>query len=105
MFVTVKGNHFVLLSLTTEPQERNALGDGAKAPVHRSSTLPGRFQANMLWSSEPIMISYWSRLKAVVPSPYNIGMWISKIPKRQYAMSSERVVCRIAAHDIRWAIE
>lgn len=58
----------------------------------------------MLWSSECLIISSCSLLKAASPSPYSMYMWISNTPRRQYAMSSERVVTRVAAHDILWAI-
>lgn len=45
-------------------------------------------------------ISCSSRLKAFSPSPYISGMKTSKIPRRQYALSSSRVILRLLAHDI-----
>jgi len=41
-----------------------------------------------------------SRVKAFLPSPYHSGMLTSKIPHRQYAISSTLVVSLRAAHDI-----
>lgn len=41
-----------------------------------------------------------SRVKAFLPSPYYSGMLTSKIPHRQYAMSSTLIVSLRAAHDI-----
>ena len=44
-------------------------------------------------------------IKAFSPSPYINGMLTSKIPSKQYAISSSRVVTRREAQDIRCAME
>jgi len=57
-------------------------------------------QAKIESSSEVLMISSWSLRKARSPSPYKSGMFMSKRPKRQYAISSFLVVVRSEAQDI-----
>ncbi|PIL27501.1 hypothetical protein GSI_10652 [Ganoderma sinense ZZ0214-1] len=42
-------------------------------------------------------------MNAREPSPYSVGMLISKIPKREYGWSSTLVVSRLEAQDIRRA--
>jgi hypothetical protein len=44
-------------------------------------------------------------MKAFLPSPYIIGMAISKMPSKQYAISSTRVVSLVDAQLILMAID
>ena len=102
------------------PHAQKSAGDLASSP-HKcgssptrtpSSAMPrlcqpycdgGSDHAKMLRSTVVRMISSCSRRKAFPSSPYSSGMLRSKIPYRQYAVSSIRVVVRLAAHDIFWA--
>lgn len=56
--------------------------------------------AKIDWSSSFLIISFWSRRKALSPSLYNNGILTLNRPIKQYAVSSGRVVLRLAAHDI-----
>ncbi|KAG9308986.1 hypothetical protein JVU11DRAFT_11290 [Chiua virens] len=51
-------------------------------------------------SSHLWMMTSINRWNAQVPSPYAIGRFTSKIPMREYAISSVRVVVLLDAHDI-----
>ena len=66
----------------------------------RRMTFP---QAKMLWSGMRRRISSWSRRNAPSPSPYRVGMLMSKRPSNEYARSSSLVVSRLAAHESRCA--
>lgn len=79
-------------------------GDLARRPLYRSSGCIV-FHVNNDISVVFLHISSWRRVKATCPSLQSNGIWILKIPRRQYAMSSILVVCRLAAQDIRQAIE
>jgi hypothetical protein len=45
-----------------------------------------------VWSVENFMISSWSLMNALSPSPYNRGIFTSNSPRREKATSSMRVV-------------
>src|SRR3569833_560137 len=86
---------------------RNRLGCGEKARCcmpHEFSPLV-LHQAKIDKSSSFRNISCCNRSKALSPSPYSSGMLTSKIPIKEYAMSSVLVVWRRAAQRIRSAIE
>src|SRR5271156_6039782 len=56
-------------------------------------------------SFEASSISFLSRLTAfVLPSPYITGIKIPKMPKREYAQSSSRVVWRFFAQSNFWSV-
>ena len=47
-------------------------------------------------------ISFYSQINAFFrPSPYISGIWILKMPSREYAASSSRFVSRLSTHNIR----
>jgi hypothetical protein len=65
----------------------------------------GSVHAKIVKSVEFLMISSCSLRKAfTAPSPYSGGKCTSNNPKRQYARSSGRVVCRCDAQDMRCAM-
>ena len=74
-----------------------SLGSSARILPIRKLETP---QAKMLWSLDEWMISNWRRRNAFFPSPYSIGMFTSNRPINEYALSSTRVVVRLAAHDM-----
>lgn len=59
-----------------------------------------RPHARMESSEQVFNISSCRRIKARSPSPYSSGMLTLNMLRRQYAMSSVRVVLRCDAHDI-----
>ena len=95
---------------STELHRKKKSGDLARIPENTMPLEPsvllvsGRYlQANMLTSGVDLMISSCSRRNAFSSSPYKRGMLTSKMPSKQYAISSMRVVARFAAQDIFWA--
>jgi hypothetical protein len=75
----------------------NDAGESASNPLssqtESTSGIVRSIQAKIIWSSDTFIISSWSHLKAFSRSPYINGFRMSKIPSRQYAISSTLVVC------------
>jgi hypothetical protein len=84
-----------VLDFTFQDSEK-ARGFGAKM----SPDVSVEYQANIDSSSDDLIISCCSLLKAFAPSPYRRGMFTLNNPIRQYASSSTRVVSLHDVHDI-----
>jgi hypothetical protein len=79
------------------PEFLNDAGESASNPLssqtESTSGIVRSIQAKIIWSSDTFIISSWSHLKAFSRSPYINGFRMSRIPSRQYAISSTLVVC------------